>query len=375
VIDDVPSNELAALAAALRGGPLPDAARQSPDGLLDLAIEHGVGALLARSQAALNFPPTAAARLAAHARERAVVAAIQDREMSRVLEALDARGVRPLVIKGGHLSHALYRTPGLRPRGDTDLLVRERDRDRIGAALATLGYTPLAHVRGSVILGQFHFIRTDPTGVAHALDIHWRIAAPLLFADVLTADVLRSRAVRVTPLGPYAFGPSVADALVLGCIHLIAHRRHYPRLLWLHDLLLLVRALDAAQYAVALETARAAGVTALCAAALEEAARWFDDPSLTAFAAALRADARQRRERSAELLTMKRPVDALMLDMRTSPGWRVRVRLIREHLIPNADYMRVRSGGRWLPLAYARRAIAGARCWLSTDSAARNRDV
>ena len=357
---------LRALASALNGAPL-----QIDDAVIDLAIDHGVAALLARSPAGRAAAEPGAARLRAHLREREVLTAIQDREIVRVLDLLAARGVCPLVIKGAHLAHAIYPSPALRPRGDTDLLIADRDREQAAAALADAGYSPLAHVRGSVILGQFHFIRRDAVGVPHALDVHWRVAAPLLFASVLPIDALRGRAVRVPALGAQACGPSRADALVLACIHLAAHHRDSAILLWLYDLLLLASALDDREHDAFVDTVVRSRVAAICAHALGHADHFFDDGRLAALASRLRAEAEHRQEPSARLLTLARPVDGLLLDLRTSPTWGLRVRLLREHLVPNRDYMRARHTRGWLPLAYARRAITGAPAWLRAHASGR----
>jgi len=357
-------DSLRALAAALRGAALPQSDATSHDALIDLAIEHGVAGLLARTAAGRAMPAPHSARLATHVREREVLTAIQDGEIPRVLAALEARGVHPLVIKGAHLSHALYPSPALRPRGDTDLLVADADREQAAAALSDAGYAPLAHVRGSVILGQFHFIRTDDVGIPHALDVHWRVAAPLLFAPVLPIDGLRARAVPIAPLGPHARGPSIVDALVLACIHLVAHHRHSAILLWLHDLFLLASALDGAQCDEVVGIAVDSRVAAICADPIAQANEYFDDARLATLASRLKIEAARQEEPSARLLAITRPVDQLLLDLRTSSTWRTRVRLLREHLVPNADYMRTRQTRGWLPLAYARRAIAGLPRWL-----------
>ena len=287
-----------------------------------------------------------------------------DEQIARVLEALARNGLRVLVIKGAHLSHALYPSPALRPRSDTDLLVVESDCDRVDAALSDLGYERLPHVRGSVILGQFHFTRTDTAGVVHALDVHWRVAAPLVFANVLPLETLWTKATPIRPLGSHAFGPSLPDALVLACIHLAAHHRRHAILLWFYDLYLLARALDAAQQAAFVEVAATAGVTAVCANSLEGARRYFDDPRLATLAARVVARRGNREEPSARILTAARPIDELLLDLKTRASLRTRLTLVREHLWPDAEYMRATGHEGWLPLAYARRAVSGARKWL-----------
>jgi hypothetical protein len=334
------------------------------DRLVDAAIAHGVAGLLARANAGRELPARVAIRLKEYTSGREVLTAIMDEEIARVLGALANGGVRALVVKGAHLSHAIYPSPALRPRADTDLFVPEEDRDLVPAALASIGYERFPHTRGTVILGQFHFTRTDRAGVVHALDLHWRIAAPLVFANVLPFEMLRSTAVPIPALGAHAFGPSLANALVLACIHLAAHHRRRAILLWLYDLRLLAQSLDEMQQSAFVDAAGRFGVTAICATALEDASEYFDDPSVANLRARVTARGLGQSEPSARLLTIARPVDELLLDLRAPAGWRTRLTLLREHLWPDADYMRARGAHGWLPLAYARRAVSGARKWL-----------
>ena len=53
---------------------------------------------------------------------------LRGREIARVTAALDARGVRALLVKGAALAYGLYPEPCLRPRVDTDILVLGDDR-------------------------------------------------------------------------------------------------------------------------------------------------------------------------------------------------------------------------------------------------------
>jgi Uncharacterised nucleotidyltransferase len=351
------------VAALIRGERLLIEGPGQADALVDCAIDDHVGPIVARTTAGRDLPEPAAARLKQHVGGRELLTAIIDQEVARVLGALAGCGVRPLVIKGAHLSHAIYRSPALRPRADTDLLIAREDRDRVADALVASGYERFPHVRGKVILGQFHFTRTDSLGVVHPLDVHWRIAAPLMFADALPFESMRSTAVPIPPLGPHAYGPSLAHALVLGCIHLTAHHRGGAILLWLHDLRLLAEALDEQQQTAFVDAAVAAGVTALCVNALEQARRYFDDPVLASLCAGLAVKGQGRSEASARLLTIARPVELLLLDLRTPAGWGTRLTLLREHLWPDPDYLRATGTHAWLPLAYADRAIRGTRKW------------
>jgi hypothetical protein len=228
--------------------------------------------------------------------------------------------------------------------------------------LQALGYSRPVHVRGTLILGQCPFDYADASGVDHAVDLHWRLAAPLVFREVLPADALIAEAVPIAALGPAAFGPSLAHALAVACVHLIGHHRDAPSLLWLYEIAALARALDERQSAPFLETAASAGIRSVCRSALGAAREHFDDARLEALIGALPID---DREPSARLIDAASTMDELRLDLRVARGWGERITLLREHLWPDAEYMRAREGTQgWLPLRYARRAVTGASRWM-----------
>lgn len=353
-----------ALAAALRGEP-PATDTAVSDHLVDVAEAHGVEALLARAPAASSASPTVASRLKAILAGYDVLSVVRDRELARVLAHLASGGVSPIVIKGAHLAHTIYASPALRPREDTDLVIAEDERDATASLLERAGYRRRVHVRGALILGQCHFQRPDDLGIVHALDVHWRLAAPLVFRRVLPVAALRMSRVPIPALGAHAWGPSRPHALLIACVHLVAHHRDDPVLVWLYDIARLAETFDDRDAATFLETAAAARISAVCASALDRARRYFDGSALASLAMRVHAQSTARAEPSARLLTVARPIDEVWLDLSTAEGWRERTTLLREHLWPDAEYMRATSAGTgWLPLAYARRALSGARKWL-----------
>jgi Uncharacterised nucleotidyltransferase len=355
--------ELVALAAAVRGE-----STGVSDDLVDVAGMQGVEALLACAPAASDASPAVARRLKAILAAYEVLSAVRDDELTRVLEHLASGGVSPIVIKGAHLAHTIYASPALRPRGDTDLVIAAEEQTATAALLERAGYARRVHVRGSLILGQCHFQRTDGLGIVHALDVHWRLAVPLVFRDVLPAAALHRSRVPIPGLGPQAWGPAAPHALIVACVHLIAHHRADPILIWLQDIARLARALDDDEVSVFLETAGSSRISAVCAAALDCARRHFDGPALASLAGRARAQSRRGPEPSARLLDAARPIDEVWLDLRASVGWRERATLLREHLLPDAAYMRETTAATgWLPLAYARRALRGARKWIARE--------
>ena len=351
------------LAAVLDGTMMPD--HDDAAGLVERAIAEGVAAFLLSSPTGPRLPAAARRRLDDRMRADAIRAAALDRELRRVLAALASEGLTPILLKGAHLAHAVYPRPWFRPRSDTDLLIDAHERDRVAAALLRCGYTAAAHVRGRVILGQFHFERVDRGGIEHYLDVHWRVVAPLLAERFLPASILFQSAEPVPAQGPHARSPALPHALLLGCVHLVAHHRTRPMLLWLYDLRLIAEALEARGRLAFVDLARGLGCCAVAAYALRMCQECFDRPTLGDLVRAIESDM-PHDEPSAALLRVTRPVGAVWMDLRAA-GWRDGARLLREHLLPDRAYMRSRSGGRPLPLAYVGRAVLGLRRWTTAD--------
>lgn len=348
-----------ALGRALAGDELDTAI--DVDELTDLAIRHRVGALLAETPAARSLPAAAAARLAEDVRLGAIHTTILNDELRRVLDSLDSGGIHPVVIKGAHLARKVYPDPRLRPRSDTDLLIDVRARDGIVAAVLRCGYDPAPHVRGDVILGQFHFERRDRAGISHNLDVHWRIASPLVLERALPARTIIDASEPFAAAGRGARAPSLAHALAIACLHLAGHHLPAPHLLWLYDLQLLSGALSDDEREAFCSSAAAGQYCTIAAYVLQLAHAAFPFDHIARLAAQV-ASRRRGPERSAALLRPRRPLDDLLLDLRVA-GWRDRARLVREHVLPDASYMRVASGHRHLAIAYAHRAARGIWRW------------
>ena len=101
----------------------------------------------------------------------------------------------PVVFKGAALAQTHYTESWRRPRYDADVLITRDSRERVFAALEELGYTRRAFISGELVMYQAPFERVDHLGIEHALDIHWRIANPQVFSQVLTHGELVERSV------------------------------------------------------------------------------------------------------------------------------------------------------------------------------------
>lgn len=298
-------------------------------------------------------------------RDAAVIDALRTRELRVVFAALADARVHAVVLKGAALAHTHYPRPELRPRADTDFLIPENARDTVASVLSQLGYRRPLEIDGDVAIGQFHFVRTDAHGVEHALDVHWRLSNVRAFAEVLTYDELARAAVMVPALGVHASVPTPLHGLLVACIHRVAHHADTTHLLWLFDVHLLARSLTEPERQAFVALASAKNVRAACARTLtlaQEAFGGLDDIWIDSLAA---PDTSQE-PTAAFVGGGLRPVDILRSDL-IATAWSSRVRLLREHLFPPASYMRKRYPSvppLLLPLAYARRIVAGAPRWL-----------
>src|SRR5438067_6059748 len=70
----------------------------------------------------------------------AVLEPLRLADLRAVLDALAARGVVPLIVKGTALAYSLYDEPEQRPRADTDLLLAAGELDAARDAFRGLGH-------------------------------------------------------------------------------------------------------------------------------------------------------------------------------------------------------------------------------------------
>jgi hypothetical protein len=367
----------AQLAALLRGdAPALDPADEEP--LLTGATRHDVVPLLSYKAAAVSrtgegqtarFSRAFVDRLHAIAREAAAADLAAEAELRRVLAAFQRSCIRALIIKGSHLAYTHYPRPDLRARTDTDLLIRREQRGRADRVLREeLGYTAEAKPSGDLTATQALYTRTTAEGLALMIDVHWRLASPQVFAHVLSFDELDAASRPITALSLAARVPGDVHALVIACMHQVAHHRdEAEQFKWLYDIHLLASRFTPADWDAFGAVISERQVTTVCLHGLERSQFWFRTSLPARHYNAWRTSAATTRERTASYLDAPSQAAAVLDDLRALPAWRDRLRLMREHLFPSADYMRrVYAPASAFPLyvLYAVRAARGARRWL-----------
>jgi hypothetical protein len=357
--------------AALIQGAAPNAADHDALALDDswrLAERHGVTELLAAGF--VDRPDLDAglrARLVEATRCRVIADLAQEAQLRACLGALTNAGIEFVLMKGAQLAYTHYPRPDLRPRLDTDLVIRAAQRQEARAALEKAGYLADVQASEDLVLRQQTYVNAAGHGLPHVVDLHWRIANPEVFGGVLAFEEIAAEAVTVGQLGDDVRGLSPVHALLLACVHRVAHHHNADRLIWLYDIHLVATTFDEGQWTRLAGLARDREVAAVCAAGLERARALFGTPVPEAVQEL--AGVRPTSELTARYLIVGRaPVIAVVDDLRAMPSWHHRWRLVKDYAFPPVRYMRevyAPSSVSPLPWLYLRRIVFGARRWLA----------
>ena len=319
-------------------------------GELRTLTEHGVGPLV---YAAAHLP-----QLRGDAIRAAAIESARAADLRGVLEALAARGVEALLMKGSALAYQLYAAPELRPRGDTDLLIAADAVATVRAVMQELGFA------GQVTSGDEHGVRqtlfTRPPGMVY--DVHWAATNLPLFDALLRYAQLRRDAVAVPALGPHALALAPVDALLLACIHRVAHHHDSDRLIWLADIALLRDRMSPEEHRRFWHLAADARVVAICSRSIEVADFWMSRAPHDRAADWLDADELHRAESSAALLDRDITHGRLLAANFRALPWRARLTRLRQLAFPPREFMRQSFGATSalaLPWWYAYRGARG----------------
>jgi len=342
------------LTAALRGDvQLPALAAIAPDELIAFAIDQGVLPLLeSRLRASGHFasvPPALQQALVPHVRQAVVQDLFRTGEMRRLAPALQAVGIRALLLKGNAVAHWLYPESHLRPSSDIDLLLPSRaDAERAACAAQPLGYALGFQPKGS------NFEMTAQRvidGVSRSeLDLHCRLLNSAAYAEIFSFAELWQESIPLPVLGEGLRGLSPRHALAHACLNRALDMQiGVPdQLKLLYDIHLLVGRMHEADWADVLAMAQRKAIHGVCLRSIVDARTYFhsDVPAHVMEALQRNADAE--------------PVDWRRLDdwrymqwqnLKALPTTGARLRWLWQRLVPSSSHLRHMYGqGSWLAL-------------------------
>jgi hypothetical protein len=363
--------ETVALLASLTAGGVVDRCTWDtfdPHSFWRLAERHGVTPLVSRRLNELvdtPLPLRVQARELAH--QALATDLLSEAALRLLLEAFHDAAVTALLMKGVMLAYTHYPRPDLRPRLDADLVISAADRRRAHDVLIALGYQPDIQASTELVMHQLSYTKVSSGGFAHVVDVHWRVANPEVFRQVLAFDEVLADAVPVAGLGPFARGLSDVHALLVACVHRVAHHFDDDRLIWLYDIHLIATRLADTGWEEFAHLAVERRVLAICRAGLQQCKERFGTSVPESFWSV--EEPRAAREVTASYLTPHRPhVRVVVDDLRALPTWLDRWRMMRQYAFPPVDYMReIYAPTSSTPLVwlYAHRLFFGARRWLA----------
>jgi hypothetical protein len=324
------------LRAVLRGEPAAwpaDAQNDDAARLLEAIEQHGVGPLVYSRLSGDSWPIRATLRDAAI--RAAAIESQRLADLRALLAELAALGIRVVIIKGTGLAYDLYDAPELRPRGDTDLLIAESDRDAVRRLMMEQSYECQLTSGDTLAVRQQSFVRGG-----HVYDVHWDVSNSPVVREALPFDDVISRAIAVPRIAPSALAPSHVDALLLACIHRVAHHHDNERLIWLYDIHLLREAMTPDAHARFWRLAAERRVATICERSIDLADAWFATKPHDRARDWLAEDVRTRDEPSAAFLDRNRRRASILGGDLKALGWRSRLRRLRELALPPVAFMR-----------------------------------
>lgn len=293
-------------------------------------VEHGVGPLV---YAAAHVP-----ELRDEAMTAAAVEPLRLDDLREVLAALAARGVRTLLMKGSALAYDVFPSPDLRPRSDTDLLVDPTAFPTAREALLALGCEETLTSGDEHGVRQQGFARVDRFGIEHVYDVHWAVANTPVFADVLRLEEID--AIPLPRISEHAFALPRVEALLLACIHRVAHHHDSERLLWLCDIDLLRTRMSDDEHARFWRLAAKRRVAGVCARSIELADEWLGRAPAHRAEDYLSAEEISQREPSRRFLDRRITYGGVTLANLRALPWRARIKRLQQLAFPPRAFMR-----------------------------------
>ena len=264
-------------------------------------------------------------------------------ELGQILDALRARDLACVPMRGTTLAEQLYGHLALRPTGDIDLLVQRADLDALRAALIERGYAEVEARRG--FAEAFDYTLTFfRDGGRLIVEPHWTIAYPP-FAERFDMAPVWARCVAGSTVGAAALRLGAEDQLLHLALHLIHHRDVAP-LLWHYELHRWIST-RTIRWELVCQTAAEGRVGLLASFALREVQSLFKTPMP---AAALDALARARLSRSERaliaLLTTPRRVQGRerLAGCLSARGIAAKMRYALAFLCPSRAFIRQQYG-------------------------------
>ena len=326
------------LAAALRGARLQLRAfrKSGVTKLFDTASRHGISQLIYQKVLDQQIQGLAAeekAQLTKFTNIGVVRDMLLNDSTQKTVGLLAENHIPALLLKGTAIACKYYDETYLRTRCDTDILIREQDKQVIRDLLTANGYAISGFDSRKYASKQFAAFLNPDSAIGTTFDIHWKLSNRTLFHNALQFDECWEDRQPVKQLGKDAYTLSAVHLLIHACIHRIAHGRNSERnrLLWLYDIHLISSNFSNSELDSLLKTAKAKGIGTLCADGLIMSQYYFGTHYPQGYLTELMSQ--KSEETTAKLIDASRFRWAFA-DIHALKGAGAKLGLIRELLLP-----------------------------------------
>ncbi len=240
--------------------------RADPRRLVSHAALHGVSCFVADilANAALELPPGPQQQLQTDARSLVGQGLRLRRLTLRVVDALAAVGVVPILLKGAGLAERLYpEQPLARPSSDVDVLVTPAELDRAGEVMRSLGFSKFVDPGLESVDHEHHHVSWS--GKEGLVELHFRLFSGF-GGNVFDDGTIRARLLDGTFHGRPVKWLNPEDEFVYLATHAANHS--FLRASWLLDLQRILAASPSFDWARLARECRRAGFHTAVATAL-----------------------------------------------------------------------------------------------------------
>lgn len=244
---------------------------------------HGISVLLAQAPHGLaQWPEIAAKPVRDEMRLSGIWEELHRTRIVQLFEKLANAGVEMIVMKGTALAYLHYPDPAVRRRGDTDLLIRAKDRALTRTVLEAAGCFACENPLG--IYFQETWMFDGGAGLHHMIDLHWEPVDHAILQRVVNAQQYWQNPVPVPRLSPHVSAPDKIIMLIHGAINQASHARRgifvdgdrvygNHRLIWSVDYAHITRSFDREDWERLADYCKTHDAAAIVYAALDGARR------------------------------------------------------------------------------------------------------
>lgn len=322
----------------MRGRPLQldKLGQTSAANLLNTVKRHGILQIIHReilNQHIQGLPTAITSQLAYLANIGIARDILLNEATQKTLLLLAENNIPALLLKGTPIAHKYFSDTFLRTRLDTDLLIREQDKQLTSDLLETNNYTIFGLDHRKHTSKQFIAGLDNNTPLVTTFDIHWKLSNRTLFNNSLQFDECWKARQSVKQLGENAFSLSAEHLLIHACIHRIAHERNRDRnrLIWLYDIHLIASEFSDREFGSFLNMAITKGIGALCADGLIMSQYYFGTRYPRSYLTELM---RQKSDEATAKLITASKLRWAMADIHALRGYGAKFGMLREMLIP-----------------------------------------